>query len=387
MKILWIPHIGWHVPQRAHIFCRALAARHEIHVTDWIADFQSLHDYVSWRYVRNYTYRRYTDGPIRVHGIPRISPAIHSRLLRRLNTSILAGFARHIIQRYAIDAVVGTYLLPPPKAPRLIFDLFDENVSGWQATYPAYAAEIERVEQAYLAQADAVVAASSVLADKAHAGRARGAIFLITNGVDLAAYDHADRQRGRARLRLSGTLVGVVGNHNQCAELARVLDAAKLLEGSDIQFVIAGRGAAVAPAQQQAQRAGLHHVHFHDYVPPAELPDFLAALDVGLCPYSQTPMDDARSPMRLFNYAAAGLPSVSTDLLEVRRLDFPNVVCVEPLAVALAAGIERALTLPRARPPQFERYDLNTLAMHYEAILRGDALVESETMAFAYSSA
>src|SRR4030067_1390326 len=116
MKILWIPHASWHNPQRAHLFCRALSERHEVHVTDWVADFTSIRDYISRRYLRNFTYRRYKDGQITVHGIPRISPALYLRSLRQFNSLVYSHYLRRIIEKFSIDVVVGTFVAPPPNA-------------------------------------------------------------------------------------------------------------------------------------------------------------------------------------------------------------------------------------------------------------------------------
>jgi hypothetical protein len=147
------------------LFCRALAERHDVHVTDWIADFTSLRDFVSVRYLRNFMYRKWRDGNITVHRIPRFSPALYVPALRRFNTAIFSQITRRIIEHNNIDVVVGTFLLPPPKAPRVIFDLFDDNVAYWHSfgRVPGYADEIARTESIYLQKADAVVAASSVL--------------------------------------------------------------------------------------------------------------------------------------------------------------------------------------------------------------------------------
>jgi hypothetical protein len=371
MRILWIPHTGWHIPQRAHIFCKELALRHDVHVTDWVADFAAPHDYFTRRYLQNFRYRDYLDGQIHVHGIPRISPAIFSRWLRRLNTAIFAFFVARIIEQYSIDVVVGSFLVPPPKAPRLVFDLFDENVVRWRRSSraAAYADEIERIERAYLKTADAVIAASSVLADKARAIGTRGPLHLIPNGVDLQSFDQANGAQVREQLGLKGRVVGMVGNHDVPAELDKVLDAAKALRNVDMTFLIAGRGAAMPGAEKRARHQGLCNVRFMGYVLAERQPDVLDALDVGLCPYAKTPMDDARSPMRLIAYAAAGLPTVCTDLVEVRRLQFPNVGLVEDSAQALVAGIERALLLPRARPPQIADYDIKRLVKQYETAL------------------
>src|SRR5690242_3334232 len=121
MKILWIPHTAWHIPQRAHLFCRILAERHEVHVTDWVADFTRPRDFFTLRYLRNFRYRQYYDGRILVHGVPRIAPALFSRALRRWNEGSFSRLIERLIARYGIDVVIGTFVVPPPAAPRLVF--------------------------------------------------------------------------------------------------------------------------------------------------------------------------------------------------------------------------------------------------------------------------
>ncbi len=373
MRILWIPHTSWHIPQRAHLFCRALAERHEVHVTNWVADFSSLRDYLSPRYLRNFIYRNSRDGKITVHRVPRFSPALYVRALRHLNAAIFSRIARQIIERYRIDVVVGTFPLPPPKSPRLVFDLFDDNVAYWHSfgRAPGYADEIAVTESSYLQKADAVVAASSVLVDKAHALGARGSIYHIPNGVDLCLFQKVDGANIRKELIMEGKLVGSLANYDRPGELDKVLDAARTLALRGIVFLIAGRGATMRPAMQRAEMEGITNVIFHGYVSPTDAPAFINAFDVGLCTYTKSVMDDARSPMRLLMYAAAGLPTVCTKLEEVRRMQFPNVVLVEDNARSLAEGVEQALQLPRVRPPQIEMYDLRNLVEQYEAVLQG----------------
>ena len=369
MKILWIPHTAWHISQRAHLFCRALADRHEVHVTDWVADFASPRDYLSRRYGRNFFYRRFTDGAITVHGIPRFSPALFSPILRHLNARIFSSYVQKIMDSYHIDGVVSTYVVSPPRARRLVFDLFDENGAGWQRRFPAYADEINQVEQAYLQVSDAVVAASSVLVDKARANGCQKPIYLIPNGIDLARYEGSGGQTLRDRLSVKGFLVGSIANHDQKEEVMKILRAAKILSQNDITFLIAGRGTAMAWAKKQAAHQGLINLKFLGYISPGDLPEAALALDVGLCPYQQTAMDHARSPMRLLVYSAAGIPVVCTDLEEVRRMAFPNVILVKDDINAFVEGIRYALQLPKGRPPQIAGYDGQTLAKMYESVL------------------
>jgi glycosyltransferase involved in cell wall biosynthesis len=379
MRILWIPHTGWHIPQRAHHFCQSLSERHEIHVTDLVADFTGLGDYLSPRYARNFLYRRYRDGAIHVHGVPRISPALFSDRLRQFNNRLFNGLVRWLIRRYRIDVVVGSFVVAPPQAPRLVFDLFDENVAAWRAAgFRSYADEIDQIETLYLRTADAVVVAGAVLAEKARATRLAGPLYIIPNGVHVARFGSQGRAETRAALGLKGIVAGSVGNHDRAEELDRLLEVARLLAAEALTVVIAGRGAALGAARQRAERERISNVRFLDYIPLANLPGLLAALDVGLCPYTSSPMDDARCPMRLLAYCAAGLPTVCTDLEEVRRMAFPNVLLVNDTAAALAAGVQQARTMGRARPATIERYDLRRLAAHYEAVCTGTATADNQ---------
>ncbi|HEY8477259.1 MAG TPA: glycosyltransferase [Chloroflexota bacterium] len=373
MRILWIPHAGWHIPQRAHHFCRELAKRHEVHVTDWVADFGGPRDYLSSRYLRNFTYRRRSDGGIAVHGIPRISPALYLPPLRRLNTALFARWVRRIVVRERIDVVVGTFVVPPPEAPRLVFDVFDDNVGLWRAhgRDGGYAADIAAVEAAYLRRADAVVVASTVLGDRLRQAGYQGPLHVVPNGVRLRDFTPSDRTRGRAALGLRGTVVGLVGNHDRRIELEKVLEVAARLSGLGATFLVVGRGEAIAWARRTARERGLDHVRFVGFVPPDRVAPYVAALDVGLCPYAKSPGADAQCPLRLLAYSAAGCAVVCTDLEEVRRMRFPNVVLVEDDVAAMAEGVLTALRLPRGRPAEVQRYDIEALARRYERVLLG----------------
>jgi glycosyltransferase involved in cell wall biosynthesis len=368
MKILWIPHTGWHIPQRTHLFCRALVERHTVHVTNWVADFNSWRDYMSPRYPANFFYGRSMDKGIIVHRIPRISPALFSSALRRFNSLVFACFLRRIITSEHIDVVVATFIAPPVDAPRLVFDLFDENVYGWLGNMPSFAAEIAEVEQQYFRIADAVVAASSVLVEKAQQLGAPLPVHLVPNGVDVGRFDEIPEHQlaGKAQ-----AVIGAIGNFDSTDQPERLLAAAELAADYPWRFVVGGRGAALGWAQRTARIRGLSNIDFIGPVSQELLPKTIASFDVGLCPYAKTPMDDARSPMRLLAYAAAGLPTVCTELEEVKRMNFPNVVLVEDSMSAMIDGIKRALRLPRSRPPQMDDYDLRRLVSRYEAVLSG----------------
>jgi glycosyltransferase involved in cell wall biosynthesis len=349
-----------------------LSEKHEVHVTDWVADFYSLRDYFSRRYLQNYSYRLFQDGKITVHGIPRISPALFISPLRRLNSAIFSQTVARIIKQYHIDVVVGTFVIRPPRAPRLIFDLFDDNPAYWRiyGRYKQYADEIEQTELAYFRTADAVVAASSTLSERAKKNTTRP-VYLIPNGVDTDRFRNADGSAFRARWGAPGCVVGLLGNHDRPTELRAMLDAARRLTDENISFIVAGRGSAIPDSKRYASKNGIPGIQFIGKVPLQSAAEVVAAFDLGLCLYSKTPADDARSPMRLLMYAAAGLPIVCTDLEEVRRMQFPNVVLVADDPLSIAEGIRRARRMPRSIPAQIAAYDLHRLTAQFEQVLKG----------------
>lgn len=377
MNILWIPHTGWHIPQRAHLFCRALAERHTVHVTDWVADFTRPADFFSARYLHNFFYRRYRDGKITVHGVPRLAPALFSPFLRRLNTRLFEKLVARLIAEYHINVVVGTFVCPPPRAPRLIFDWFDDNAAYWRAygRNSAYADEIEAVEIAYLAAADAVVVISSVLRDQALWRRSHqsSSVYLIPNGIDLQRYRRGNRERTREQLKVERKrVIGFISALGTFSGLARLLEAFTLLQDPDLFLLIVGKGELYSHGQNWVQENKVSNVVFTGHVPAEEVHDYYAALDIGIIPFDKTPFTDAACPIKLLEYSAFGLPVVCTDLEEVRRMDFPNVILTQDDPRSLAEGIARALTMPRRIPPQMEDYDIHRLTARYEAVLRGE---------------
>jgi glycosyltransferase involved in cell wall biosynthesis len=374
MRVLWIPHAAWSTPQRARDFCHELALRHVVHVTDWVADFQSPRDYLSSRYIRNFIYRRGTDGPITIHGIARISPAIFSRHLRQLNAALFKLQLAQIIRTTRIDVVVGTYVAPPPRVPRLVFDVFDDNV-GYAEIYGRsreLAGEIAASERAYLQRADAVVAASSVLVERLRAGGYKGPLACIPNGVRMDEFSKEAGEHVRTRLGISGPVVGLIGNHDKSVELDRVLEVARVLADTSATFLIVGRGSALPRAARLARLRRLDNVRFVGFVPPQQIAAYFSAIDVGLCPYSRNRAADAASPMRLLSHSAAGSTVVCTRLEEVRRMALPNVVLVDDSPEDVARGVREALRHPRGRSPRIADYDIRQLARRYEQVLTGN---------------
>jgi glycosyltransferase involved in cell wall biosynthesis len=85
----------------------------------------------------------------------------------------------------------------------------------------------------------------------------------------------------------------------------------------------------------------LPNVHFLGHRPFAEVPALVKGMDVCLLPYVGDERALYRSPLKLYEYLAAGKPVVSTDVPEVRP--YADVVTVAGTAEAFVAGVEAAL--------------------------------------------
>ena len=377
MRILWIPHAGWHIPQRAHLFCRALAERHEIHVTDWVADFTALRDFASRRYLENFLYRHRRDGKITVHGIPRISPALYSAALRRLNTAIFSRTVQRIIEQHRIDVVVGSFVVPPPRAPRLVFDLFDDNPAYWReyGNVPAVASEIAESENAWVLGCDHVMVVSSVLRDKlAHdyGSEILENVTIIPNGVDLKRYRATRGEAVRHSLGLNGCrIVGFISSLGEFSGVIRYMEAARLLDEPDLAHLVVGSGPLLSKAKSAAESWGLSNVFFTGQVDFSDVAGYFAALDVGVIPFDLSDFTHSACPIKLIEYVACGKPVVSTPLKEVKRMGFAGVIFAEPDPQSFADGISRALDAPKGRVVDLSLYDQRKLVEKCENVLLG----------------
>ena len=119
------------------------------------------------------------------------------------------------------------------------------------------------------------------------------------------------------------------------------------------RLVVAGPSADASRGFDAAKAAGVSHsVLMVGWVPSASRAGLFAAIDVALLPVSDTPLNRAKSPMRLLDLLAAGVPVVTQDVGEYGRLvsDGANGLVTEPGSeAALAAAAVRLLRDPLLR--------------------------------------
>ncbi|MDX1502288.1 MAG: glycosyltransferase, partial [Thermoanaerobaculia bacterium] len=156
----------------------------------------------------------------------------------------------------------------------------------------------------------------------------------------LVAHDGADPPRREAAPAFGaqgGALqVGYVGHLYPGRGIDLILDLAARLPEAGFHLI----GGSREDLATWSRRATPPNVVFHGFVPPGELPSHYAALDVLLMPYERRVgvasgrSDTASwmSPMKMFEYMAAGRAIVSSDLPVLREVlrHGENALLVEP---------------------------------------------------------
>jgi glycosyltransferase involved in cell wall biosynthesis len=246
-------------------------------------------------------------------------PALGNRALREINRVLAAWRLKQVLRR--LDMARPVVLTTLPYMAWLIHDLprsalvyyCTDDYSHWPH---ADRETLQQADQDLSSKADLILAASRALAT-AHERTGRCEYF--PHGVDVAHFARAQESVliPAAIARLPRPRIGYFGLIYEKLDFALLTALARSYpQGS---LVMIGPIAACPPDFQ-----ALANVHFLGAQPYQELPRFLAGLDVLLLPYVDDDMIRQSGPLKLRECLAAGKPTVSIDVPEVRRLE-PHV--------------------------------------------------------------
>jgi glycosyltransferase involved in cell wall biosynthesis len=186
-----------------------------------------------------------------------------------------------------------------------------------------------------------VLAASRPLLDEIHQTRSDG--FYLPNAVETDRFlAPADPMSVPGRLAHSREVgrptAGYVG------ALARWVDAELLSDLArarpDWDFFIVGE--ALDDSLSSLTASAPHNLIFAGRRPYVAIPSILACLDAGLIPFRLSPEGTHASPIKLYEYLAAGLPVISTPIPECMAI--PEVQ-IAPNAAEFASFLDIARRL------------------------------------------
>jgi teichuronic acid biosynthesis glycosyltransferase TuaH len=117
-----------------------------------------------------------------------------------------------------------------------------------------------------------------------------------------------------------------------------------------------------------APLAARSNVVIHDRVPRSGIPGLMAAASVCVIPHNRTQFTASMSPLKAYEYLAAGRPVAAVDLPPLREVD-PRMVLVRK-GESFAAAVEAALRAgPASEPERLRFIGRNSWASRHEAVL------------------
>ena len=210
-------------------------------------------------------------------------------------------------------------------------------------------------------------------------GRGARSADLIPNGADPSMFDPADSGEAfRTRHLLADKFVVLyAGAHGLSNDLGVALDAAKLLEGTEIQIVLLGDGKEKAALQARNQALGLDNVTFLPPVPKSGMGAALAGADA--CLAILKPLDEYKLtyPNKVFDYMAAGRPVVlAIDGVIRQVVEAADCgIFVKPGDPSALAEAIRRLAADRSRSRQMGLNGRAYLESHFSRAAIGEKLV------------
>ncbi len=184
----------------------------------------------------------------------------------------------------------------------------------------------DRENEKYLyGTADAVMVISEGMKQLlVEAGVVAKKIFVVPNGIDFDSFaaNGTDGQSVRQRLGLvNRKVVGYVGGFWPGNDLDTLLRAWQRVEQVEPEatLLLVGYGPELIPAQELSAELQLKNCIWTGRVDYSQVPNYMAAMDVGVGPYTQEALAFV-SPLKVIEYTAMGLPVVATRGGQITRL-------------------------------------------------------------------
>lgn len=129
----------------------------------------------------------------------------------------------------------------------------------------------------------------------------------------------------------NGYNIGYGGRLDESKGVGLICELAKLTDRHDFHLF----GGSLADIAMWRERIPFPHVHFHGFIPPSDLPRFLAAMDLCLLPCQKNPKNPDQqifgSPLKMFDYMGQKKAILASDFAEIREvLDETCAVLLDP---------------------------------------------------------
>jgi glycosyltransferase involved in cell wall biosynthesis len=279
---------------------------------------------------------------------------------------------KRIANGYKPDVVIASSTYPMDIWPahriarlakaKLLFEVHDlwplspMELGGMSKWHP-FIMLVQQAEDYAYRHADAVVSMLPKVRDYMMSrGLAPEKLHVVPNGIDPGEWlanspglpGDVDTFLGTLRAQ-GNAILGYAGTHGVSNALDNMLDAAKLMQGEKVSFVLVGGGPGKASLQQRAAREKLGNTYFLDPVEKRQIPSLLRFFDIAYIGFHRHPLYRfGIAPNKLMDYMMAARPvlhAVEAGNDPVGEADCGmTVVPDDPRAVV--QGVRTLLALP-----------------------------------------
>jgi glycosyltransferase involved in cell wall biosynthesis len=216
------------------------------------------------------------------------------------------------------DAVV--YCAPIPcivnrksrKIP-LVYDCLDQ----WDGFPNAHPRTLE-FEDSLAQVADIIWGVTPELVDRLSNRHGAEKCHLVPNGCDYDHFSSPKKVRRPAQWKPNAPVIGYAGVVSDWFDWNAVLAIAKALPEGIVWII----GSCNATVPQRLPS----NVVLEGFVPYEELPPYYAGFDVSIIPFKGDVLLKGVSPIKLYEYIAAGKPVVSSKMADAMELASPGIV-------------------------------------------------------------
>jgi glycosyltransferase involved in cell wall biosynthesis len=200
--------------------------------------------------------------------------------------------------------------------------VFDSHELWCEQNFPhSWRDSWQQVERRHIGRCDAVLTVNHSIAAELRRRYDLGEVKVITNAAPEPPA-MLRSLRDRCGVPSGGRVLLYQGSLSAGRQLPECVEAMHRLEARDVHLVMLGDGALRSRLQRLARVGSARgRIHILPAVPQQELLAWTASADAGLVPYVADCMNsELCTPNKLFEFIAAGLPILASDLPELRAI-------------------------------------------------------------------
>lgn len=257
------------------------------------------------------------NSPIILH--PFIIPFHDIKLIRKINAKLLKWtIIKAIKQNNFMNPILIT---STPLISELIGQLNEtsshyfclDDYSNFDGAFDS----LIRIEKMLLTKVSSCFAVSEILLLTRSAKS--GNNYLLPQGVQTEHF-HKNINKIPAKIKnIQKPVVGFFGLISEWIDLDLIVHAAHELPS--YTFLLVGK-----PSVDVSIFKGYSNIIYLGEIPFRELPNYASIFDVGIIPFKVNKLTLACNPLKLLEYLSLGIPVVSVNLPEVKKLDFVTYI-------------------------------------------------------------